>query len=240
MEITYPVIHIAVNKHLSPPLPAHIRRHLLELARRRLLLDLDGLLSDLVREQPRRILPPSQHELRIRLLRIYNRLLHFDMNRRLDRTHEPRPHVDALRAQTECRRETLAVREAPRRNEGDAEGLARSTQEDEVRNVRFADVTRTFEAVDGEEVDAQLDGGLGVADGSAFVEDDAVRGLELLDDRTGAVSCRLDDSDAFLDDDARVAGVVGWDQRGEECEVDAEGVLGHGPTSSDLLAEVFG
>lgn len=132
---TYAVIYIAVDKHLSPPLPAHIRCDLLELARRRLLLDPDRLLRDLVREQPRRILPPPQHQLRVRLLRIHNRLLDLDVYRRLDRTHEPRPHVDALGAQAQRSREALPVREATRRDERDAEGLARSAQQDEVGDV---------------------------------------------------------------------------------------------------------
>lgn len=79
-----------------------------------------------------------------------------------------------------------------------------------------------------------------MADRSAFMQDDAFRGLELFNYWTGAVSCRFDDPDAFFDDDTRVAGIVGWDERGEEGEVYAEWVLGHASTSSDFFAEVFG
>lgn len=90
---------IPINKHFAPSLPAHQRRHLLKLARGAFLLNLHCLLRHLVLEQSRGIFPSPQHELRISLLRIDNCLFDGHVNRRLDRTHEPRPHVDALRAQ---------------------------------------------------------------------------------------------------------------------------------------------
>lgn len=63
--------------------------------------------------------------------------------------------------------------------------------------------------------------------------------LELLDDWTWAVSRSLDDADALLNDDAGVCWVVrrleGW----EECDVDAERLVGHGSASSNLLAQIL-
>ena len=97
---------------------------------------------------------------------------------RFDGAHEARAHVYPLRAQGQRGRETLSVCEPPGRDERDTvETLSRPRKQDEVRDVAFADVSRAFEAVDGEEIDAEFDGALGVADGGAFVEDGAVGGF---------------------------------------------------------------
>lgn len=135
-------------------------------------------------------------------------------------------------------------------------------EEDDVGEVGFADVAGAFETVDGEEVDAELLGGEGVPDGGAFVQDGDVGGFEHFDDWTGGVAGRFNwmvdgsvrylyrvifngcflrtDFDAFVDDDLGVGGVVGGGERGEERDVDAEGLGGHGSAAGDFLAEVFG
>jgi len=97
-----------------------------------------------------------------------------------------------------------------------------------------------LEAVDGEEVDAELDGRLGMADRGALVQDRGTGGFELLDDGPWAVAGRLDNVNLLLDDDAGVGGVVRGDHGGEESEVDAEGVLCHGAAAPDLFAQVLG
>lgn len=97
-----------------------------------------------------------------------------------------------------------------------------------------------LEAVDGEEVDAEVDGALGVPDRGAFVQDGAVCGFELGDEGAGAVAGCFDDRDAAFDDGEGVGVVVGGVEGGEEGEVYAEGVGGHGFAAGDFVAEVGG
>lgn len=94
---TNPIIHIPIQEHLPPPLSTHIRRHILKLPSRTLPLHLHRLLRNLITKQPTRIPPSPQHQFRIRLFRIHNRLLHLDMYGRFNRTHKPRPHIYTLR-----------------------------------------------------------------------------------------------------------------------------------------------
>lgn len=96
-----------------------------------------------------------------------------------------------------------------------------------------------LEPVDGEEIHAELHGGLGVPDRGAFVQDGAVGGFELRNHGTRAVSGGLDDAHAFVDDDAGVSVVVRGNERGEEGYVDGEGRFGHGAAAADLFTEVF-
>ena len=66
-------------------------------------------------------------------------------------------------------------------------------------------VTCALEAVDAEEVDAELDRAGRVPDRRAFVQDRAPGRFELLDDGARAVAGRFDDADAAVDDGLRVA-----------------------------------
>lgn len=234
------VILIPIQKHLTPPLPTHQRLHLGKLPRHALPLDARRLLRDLVLKQPTRIPPPPQHKLRIGLLRQDDAPLDIRVDRRLHRAHEARPHVHPRGPQLQRRGQAVPVGEAARRDKRRGDVLARPTEEDEVGDVGFADVARALEAVDGEEVDAELGGGFRVADRRALVEHRAPRLLEHLDDGAGAVACGFDDADALVDDGLRVAGVVGRVDGREEGEVDAEGVLGHGAAAADFLAECVG
>jgi hypothetical protein len=237
---TYAKVRVAVQEDLSPALPADVLGDLLELASRARLLDINSLQRDLVGEQTRRVLPAAQHKRRVRLLRIDNRLLDVLVDRRLDGAHEARAHVDTACAERQRSSETLAVGKAARGDEGHAERLAGAAQQDEVGDVCLADVASALEAIDGEEVDAELDGRLRVADRGALVQDRGAGGLQLLDDRPGAVAGCLDNVDLLLDNDAGVGGVVWGYHGGEKSEVDAEGVLGHGAAAADFFAQVFG
>lgn len=97
-----------------------------------------------------------------------------------------------------------------------------------------------LEAVDGEEVDAEFDRALRVPDCGALVQDGAAGGLELPDHGARAVAGRFDDPDARVDDGLRVAVVVRGHEGGEEGQVHAEGVGGHGSAAPDLLAKGVG
>ena len=79
-----------------------------------------------------------------------------------------------------------------------------------------------------------------MADCRALVQDDGAGFLQLGDDGAWVVTGGLDDLDSFVDDDFGVGGVVGGDDGGEEGQVHSEGVFGHGATSADFFAEVFG
>ncbi len=97
-----------------------------------------------------------------------------------------------------------------------------------------------LEAVDGEEIDAELDGRFGVPDRGAFVQDDDARGFELRDDGARGVAGCFDDSDAFGDDDGGVGVVVWGYEGGEEGQVDGEGGGGQGAAFTDFGPEGFG
>lgn len=100
-------------------------------------------------------------------------------------------------------------------------------------------MTRALEAVDGKKIDPEIDGGLCVADGGAFMQDGAVRLFKLLDDGARAVAGSFDDTDAFVNNDFGVGVVIGRDEGGEEGQVDGERAGGHGAASSNLGPEGF-
>lgn len=101
-------------------------------------------------------------------------------------------------------------------------------------------MARALEAVDGEKIDAKLDGRFGVPDRGAFVQDDDARGFELRDDGARGVAGCFDNSDAFRDDDGGVGVVVGGYEGGEEGQVDGEGGGGQGAAFTDFGPEGFG
>jgi len=98
----------------------------------------------------------------------------------------------------------------------------RETHEEQAADVVLARVTCALEAVDREEVDADLFGGLGVTDARALVDDGEAVLLEVLDDRDGGGPAgRLGNLDALLDDDLGVLVVRRRRDGREEREVDA-------------------
>ena len=118
--------------------------------------------------------------------------------------------------------------------------MAGAAEKDEVGDVAFSDVAGAFEAVDGEEVDTELDSGLSVTDCGTFVQDDATVGFEELDYGAGAVAGGFDDLDTFVDAHLCVFLVGRCVHRGEEGDVYTEGVGGEGFGFANLSAEVFG
>lgn len=239
-ETTYTIVRVTVQEDLTTTLAAHIGSNLSKVTSCALLLNLKSVLGHLVSEQAGSVLPPTQHKSGISLLRLDDSLLNILVNRSLDGAHEASTHVNTLGTESQRSSQTVAISETTRSNERNAEVLTGTAQENEVGDIVLADVTGTLEAIDGEEINTQLHGGLGVADGGALVEDGDARLLELLDDGAGVVAGSLDDLDALIDDDLGVGTVVGGNHGGEEGQVDTEGVLGHFAASSDFLAQVFG
>jgi len=236
---TYAEISITIDEHLSSSLSRNPWGNLGELSGCARGLDSVGLLCDLVLVKTAGVLPPSQHKLGIMLRCLDNLLLDIDVDWRLDRAHESCAHVDALGAQGQRGSQTLSVCESARGDERNSEGLACARKEDEVRDVALANVSRALEAVDAEEVHAELDGALRVSDGRALVQDCGSDSLELLDNWARAVSCRLHNPDALIDDNLCVCAIVRWDHCWEESDVDTEWVLGEGLRLANLLTEVF-
>jgi hypothetical protein len=197
---TYSVVFVTIDEHFPPPLPGHIRRDLLKFARRALTLNLHRIVRNLILEQPTRVLPPPQHKLRVRLLRLNDRFFDIIVNRRLNSTHEPRAHVDSLRSQAQRSSQTLAVREPAAGDERHRHSLASAREEDEVRDIALANMASAFEAVDREEIYAEFDRAQRVSDGRTLVQNDTGRVgfFQLLDDRARAVARGFYDADAFV------------------------------------------
>lgn len=237
---TYTIVNVAVQEHLAASLAANEGRNLGKLACLALPLDLQRLVRHLVLKQTGGVLPPSQNQVGVVLVRRHNGLLDFLMDGRLNSAHEPSTHVDTFRTERQRRRKTLSIREPTRGDEGNVELLARPAEKNKVCDVVLADVAGALEAVDGEEIHAQLHGGLGVTDGRALVQDDRVGFLQLRNHGAGVIARCLDNLDAFVDDHLCVGGVVGGHEGWEEGQVHAERLLRHGSASTDFLAEVFG
>lgn len=160
---THPIFDIARSENLPPPLPTNIRGHILKLPTHTLPLHLHRLPRNSIPKKPTRVPPPPKHQLRVLLPRLDNRLLHIPMNRRFNRAHKPGPHINPTSPQTQRGRQTLPVRKPARGNERHAleprplllprrlpprgKRLPRPTQQDEIRDVTLADMSRALEAV---------------------------------------------------------------------------------------------
>ena len=237
---TYTIVLITIQVDLTTTLAAHQGPNLGKLTSGALLFYLERLMGNLVLEQTGSVVPSAHDKSSIRLLSLHNSLLDIVVNGCLDSTHESGSHIDTLSTKSQSSSQTLAIGEATGGNKWHGQVLARTAQKNEVGDVGLTDVACTFKAVDGQEVHAQLDGGLGVSDRGALVQNDNAGLLQLLDYRTRVVAGGFDDLDTFLDNHLGVCGVVGRVEGGEEGQVDAEGVLGHGAASSDFLAQIFG
>lgn len=228
---------VTVDEYLLSSLAADEMGNLAELARRALALNLEGLLGNLVLEKTAGVAPAAEQQGGICLLGLDNLVLDVLVNGSLHGAHEACAHVDTTGAEGQSSSETPAVGETTRGDERNLEGLASTAQQDEVGNVALADVAGAFETVNGEEVDTELDGALGMANGGALVEDGDAGLLQLRNDRPGRVSGSLDNLDAFVDDSLGVSAVVGRNHGGEESDVDTEGVLGQLAAALNLFAE---
>lgn len=237
---TYTEINVTIDENLTTTLAADIGSNLAEVTSLALSLNLQGILGHLVREKTGSILPPTQDKGGISLLCLDDGLLHIMVNRGLNGAHESGTHVDTLSTKSQRSSQALAVGESTRSDERHTEFLACTAEKDEIGDVVFTNVTGTLESVDGEEVHTKLHGRLGVPNGRALVQNDDTGLLQLSDHRSWVVSGGLDDLDSFINDDLRVGSVVGGDHGWEEGQVHAEGVLGHGATSADFFAKVFG
>lgn len=234
------MLGIACHEDLLATLAADQGGDLLELASGALLLDFEGLFGDLVLVEAGGVAPAAQQQGGVGLVGLDNLLLDLDVDGRLLGAHEAGAHIDTASTKAEGGGQSPAVGEATAGDEGHLERLAGLAEQDEVCKIGLANVAGALEAVDAEEVDAHLDGALGVADGGALVQDDNAGLLELGNDGARGVAGRLDNLDALIDDGLGVGAVVGGHHGGQEGNVDTEGVLGQGSAASDLLAQVVG
>lgn len=115
-----------------------------------------------------------------------------------------------------------------------------STHEDQTSDIVFSRVASALKAVDGEHVDSQLDSALGVSDGRALVDNVDASSLVQFDDGHGSWSTsRLDHLDTLVNDDLRVLRIGRRRNRGEEREVDGEGLGGELAGLPDALPELL-
>jgi hypothetical protein len=142
-------------------------------------------------------------------------------------------------AERQRRDKAARVAEPARRHERDLEPVGGAGNEDEAGDIVLARVTRAFEAVDRDRIDAEPLGFQGMADRGAFVDDLDARGLEHWDVFLGVVPRRLDDLDAGSDDRVHIRIVRHGLDRRQDREIDAEGLVGHLPAARDLLGEVL-
>lgn len=211
--ITYSVINVTLQENLATTLAADQRRDLFEIARRALLLDLGGLAGDLVAEETSGVLPAAHDQRRVGLLCLYDGFFNILMDWRFDRAHEARAHVDSLRAQRQGSRQPVPISKTAGRDEGRAQFLTCAAEQNEVCEVMLAHMATALEAVDREEIDAETDSSLGVADRRALVDHGDARFFQRLNYRARVVACRLDNLDALVDNRLRVCGVVWRHQR---------------------------
>lgn len=114
------------------------------------------------------------------------------MDRSLDGGHEASTHINTASTEGERTGQTFTVGIPTGGDERNTQLLGGAAEEDKVRDIVLADVAGTLEAVDGEEIDAELLRREGVADGGTLVEDGDSGGFELLDDGAGVVAGGLD------------------------------------------------
>ena len=157
------------------------------------------------------------------------------VDRRLDRAHEAGAHVDRVGAERQRGDQAAGVAEAARGDDRDRTSCRPPPGSAPGRDVVLARVAGALEAVDRDGVDAERLGLDRVADRRRLVDHlDAVL-LEVLDvlDRVGAG--RLDDLDAGLDDRLAVLRIGRRGDRGQDRQVDAEGLVGQLAAAGDLL-----
>lgn len=240
VKVTYAEINVTIDEDLTAPLAANIGLDLTEFASLGLLLHLQCILSHLISEKTGGVLPPTQDKRSISFLCRDNSLLNLLVDGSFNSAHKASTHVDTLGTKSQGSSKTLAIGKSTRGDERNAEFLTSTAQKDEVGDIVLTDVAGTLKAIDGKEVHAELDGGLCMADCCALVQDNGASLLQLGDDGAWVVTGGLDDLDTFVDDDLGVGGIVGGNDGGKEGQVHSEGVFGHGPTSADFFAEVFG
>jgi len=133
----------------------------------------------------------------------------------------------------------LSICKASGGNEWHLERLSSSTEEDEIRNIRLADVPSTLEAIDAQEINTKLDGTLCVTNGGTLVEYNCANSFQLFDNWSGAVPGGLDNSDTFVDSHLCICSIIrcihGW----KKCNIDTKRLIGHGLAFSDFLSKVF-
>lgn len=228
---------VAVDEHLLSSLATDKMSNLAEFACCALALNLQGFLGNLVLVKAAGVAPAAEQQGGVCLLSLDNLVLDLLVNGSLDSAHEACAHVDTTGAEGQSSSETPAVSETTRGDKRNLEGLASTAQQNEVGDVALANVAGAFETVNGEEVDTELNGALGMANSGALVEDGDAGLLQLRNDRSGGVSSGLDDLNALVDDGLGVSAVVGRNHGWEQSDVDTEGILGQLAAALDLFAE---
>src|ERR1700723_2463696 len=120
------------------------------------------------------------------------------MDRALDRAHETRPHTNPTGTKSEARHEAACIRKATGGDQRDLQHIGRRRDQNESRDIVFAWVPRTFEAVDRNHVHSHRLGLHCMADGRTLVHDLDAMLLELAYVLERIVASGLDNFDTGL------------------------------------------
>jgi len=116
------------------------------------LLDRHDLLTDRVLGDARRIVQRAEDEVGRALVVGDDLFLHLLMDRALDRAHEARAHVDAVRAERQRRHQPARIAEAARGDHRDLDLIGRNRNEDQPWDVVLARMPGALEAVDRDRI----------------------------------------------------------------------------------------
>lgn len=199
---THPMVRISIKVHLSTSRPADQWQNLFELARRAFPLHLGCFFRDLIPKVPIRVLPSPEYKLGIVLGGFRNSFFDIMVDGSFDRAHEASPHINTASTESQSASKSVAVCETTASDVWDiSKRLTGSRQQNEVGDVRLADMTSTFEAVDRKEIDPKLDCCESVSDCCAFVQNLTTSTLDFCDHLFYLnVACGLHDLDALVDD----------------------------------------
>ena len=162
------------------------------------------------------------------------------MDRRLLGRDEARAHVDAVCAQRQRRDQRTTICHAARCDERDLEFLGCPRQQYEIRDVVLSGMPAALEAVHADSVAADRLRLQRVPHRGALVDHLDAGRVQVWHHLLGVAARGLDDLHAALDDGPDVPGVVGRGYRGQERDIDAEGLVGHLAAAPDFLGERLG
>ena len=200
---------------------------------------LEQLFHRRVVEHPLGVAQRAHDQPGLQLVGLDDGLFHIFVNRRLDCGHEAGSHVHALGAHRERGDERAPVGLAAGGDEGDFKLVRGPWQQDHVGNVVLARVAGAFEAVDARGVAADALGLEGVAHRGAFVDHLDAGVFQVGQHRLRIVARGFHRLDAAVDDGLDDGRVVRRVERGQESQIDADGLVGHVLGPGDLVGEVL-
>ena len=161
------------------------------------------------------------------------------VHRRLFGCDEAGAHVHALGAHGQRGDQAARIGHAAGRDKGDLQLVRRARQQDHVGDVVFARMAAAFEAVDRHRIAADRLGLQGMAHRRALVDHLDAGFLELRQVCLRVAAGGFDEAHASVDDGVDVTRIVGGGNARQECQVHAEGLVGHLAAAGNFVGEVL-